>query len=155
MNKKILLSVLILGFLVTVGASSVLAKGWFNGKKDIDPERIMVKKEEMFKAKADLLGISIEQLKEYWSEGKNIGEIAAEMDISEEELRSKIQESHKAKMTEHLNLLVERGRITQEQADTKFTYMQERMDNCDGHVGKFTKDLKGDFSHRKFNRLNK
>jgi len=101
------------------------------------------------------LGISIEQLKEYWSEGKNIGEIAAEMDISEEELRSKIQESHKAKMTEHLNLLVERGKITQEQADTKFIYMQERMDNCDGHVGKFTKDLKGDFSHRKFNRLDK
>jgi len=155
MNKKILLSVLILGFLITVGVSSALAQGWFNGKKDIDPERIMVKKEEMFKAKADLLGISIEQLKEYWSEGKNIGEIAVEMDISEEELRSKIQESHKAKMTEHLNLLVERGRITQEQADTKFTYMQERMDNCDGHVGKFTKDLKGDFSHRKFNRLNK
>jgi len=58
MNKKILLSVLILGFLVTVGASSVLAKGWFNGKKDIDPERIMVKKEEMFKQKQIYWGLA-------------------------------------------------------------------------------------------------
>jgi len=155
MNKKILLSVLILGFLVTVGVSSALARGWFEGKKDIDPERMMAKKEEMFKAKADLLGIGIEQLREYWSEGKNIGEIAAGMDISEEELRLKMQESHREKMQEHLNLLVERGRITQEQADAKFIYMQDRMDNCDGEVGKFTRDLKGDFSHRKFNRFNK
>ena len=155
MSKKILLSVLILGFLITAGTSSVLARGWFDGKREIDPERMIDKKEKMFQNKANLLGISIEQMKEYWSEGKNIGEIATEMDINEEELRVKIQESHKERMTEHLNFLVENGKITQEQADAKFTYIQERMGDCDCHVGKFTKDLKGDFGHRKFNKFNK
>lgn len=155
MNKKILLSLLILGFLITVGVNSALAEGWFRNKENFDPEERVAMRGEMFQSKADLLGISLEQMKEYWSEGKDIKEIAKEMNISEEELQLKIQESHKVRMTEHLNLLVERGRITQEQADAKFTYMQERMDNCDGQVGKFARDLKGDFSHRRLNKLNK
>jgi len=85
MNKKILFSALALGLLFTLGVNSALAQGWFHNKENFDPEQIVAKQTEMFENQANLLGVSVDQMKEYWSEGKNLKEIATELNISDED----------------------------------------------------------------------
>jgi len=48
-----------------------------------------------------------------------------------------MQEGQKERMREGFNALVENGVITQKQADSRFAFMQDRMNNFDGKMGKF------------------
>lgn len=157
MNKKILFSVLALGLLFTLGMNSALAQGWFHNRENFDPEKIVARQTEMFENHANLLGINVNEMKEYWAAGKNLKEIATELNISDEDLRLKMQESRQERMQESLNTLVENGVITQRQADSRLTFMQDRMNNFDGQMGKFGKrGLKEGLSEGcRFNKLNK
>ncbi len=156
MNKKILFSALALSLLFTLGVNSALAQGWFHGRENFDPEKIVDRQTEMFENQANLLGISVDQMKEYWSAGKNLKEIATELNISDEDLRLKMQEGQKERMREGFNALVENGVITQKQADSRLTFTQDRMNNLDGQIGKFGKrGLKEGFGGCKFNKLDK
>ena len=133
MKKKILIfSLIALGAITAIGVSASSSQGWFRGHMaNLSPEEAAEKQEAMFEAKANFFGVSVEELKNLWAEGKNWQEIAEELGISKEEMQTKMQAEMKLKMQEHLQAFVDKGVITQEQADERLQTMEERRASGD------------------------
>lgn len=123
--RKILfysLSVIILfGFL---GANTALARGWFSGKNNWSPDEIVTRYQTMFENEAKILGISVDEYKAKWAEGKNFWEIAKELGLTKEQIQAKIKEMRMAEIKTQLQILVEKGIITQNQADQRLKTME-------------------------------
>lgn len=129
MQKKILFLALILGLLVMAGANSALARGWFSNGSNLEPEELANKHQEMFLEKANLFGIAPEEMKEYWAQGQGLKEIASEIGLSSEDLWTKMQEMQERRenqIKERINVLVEKGVISQEQAEKRFGFENHR-----------------------------
>jgi hypothetical protein len=109
----------------SVGASVVSAHGWFGGT--LDPDAMAARHTEMFTEQANLLGVGIDDVKNAWAAGKTIRELAQEKGITDEQLRTKMQELHAQRMKILLQTLVTKGIITQAQADARLQAMQTRM----------------------------
>jgi len=130
MKKKILLSLLaVLGIIGVLGAGIVSAHGGFGWVGNFDPEKFAERQQTMFQEQADLLGISIDKIKNYWAEGKNFEEIAEAEGITTEQLQEKMKQAREENMKTQLQTLVNKGIITQEQADARLKVMEERTAN--------------------------
>lgn len=116
--------------LAAAGASIASAHGWF---MQLSPEDVALHHEQMFTQKAELLGVSVEEVKNAWAQGKTLAELAREKGISEEQLKERMHSAHKAKMQQHLKALVDQGVITQTQADQRLAVMEERMQEAPLH----------------------
>ena len=142
MKKKHLIYVVLPAItLVLVGAGTTYAYGWLSA--DMSPEEMSEKHQEMFQGKADALGMSTDEIKDAWAQGKSMRDIAEEKGIEHEDLKAKMLEVKKAKMQERLQVLVDQGTISQDQMGQRLETMGERMKNregkCDGekrHQGK-------------------
>jgi len=124
MKKIILSGLVILGVLGAVATSVVLAKnpqGLGIGRKLIgtSPKPGF---EAMLENKADLLGISVDELREKVKQGKTFREIVGEHELTIEEFCEK----NKEKMGEWLQQLVDEGKITEEEMNEKIETMEER-----------------------------
>lgn len=138
MKKKILVyaflpAVLGLG-LVSVKAAS--AHGFMGGWGAVDPQEVATKHRTMFQEQADILGISIDDIKNAWAEGKSIHDLALEKGITEGELQAKMKALRESQMKSQLQALVDQGIITQAQADRRLTTMQQHMENGGKRMGK-------------------
>jgi len=126
MKKKTayaLASVLALGML---SAGTVSAHGWFGGGEAItSPEEFAARHETMFREQANVIGVDESEIKEAWASGKTLFDLAKEKGLSEEEIRSRMQEARKEQMQNRLQALVQGGVITQDQADRKIKTMEE------------------------------
>lgn len=131
MNKKLFFVIPALALLL-VGVGTVSAAGGFFGQgkgnkgalpKDSAGWQMMVEE------KAKLLGISVEEFKNYWLEGKDVWDIAKDKGIDEANLKTQMQEKMKAQRIERekafLSQLVADGKITQAQADARLKKMSE------------------------------
>ena len=94
-----------------------------------------------FQNEANLLGISVDDVKAGWAAGKTIEELAKEHNITTEQLQQKFKDQHLANMRTNLQGLVSAGVITQAQADSRLSFMQSNMDK--GFAGKAGKGMKG------------
>ena len=127
MNKKTI-SFLVLFVALSLGlAGTVSAHGIFGCGGNLDPETIVSNQSQMFAHQAEILGISVDQVKQYWAEGKNMPEIAEELGVDLEDLQIKMKAGREEQMRERLQVLVDNGVITQEQADLRLQHMQDRM----------------------------
>lgn len=115
--------------LVLAGTGIASAHGWFGGFGNVTPEEVAQRQETMFQNKAELFGISVDEMKNYWAEGKNFKEIAEAEGISQEELQERMAEARQEQMRNHLQALVDNGVISQDQADQRLQFMEERMTN--------------------------
>ena len=123
MKKKILLfSLLALAIFAALGTQAALAHGWFGGA-NVDPVTLAERQQAAFEREAAVLGITVDQIKEYWSQGKNMWEIAQELGLSQEQLQTKITEQRQAVWKANLQALVDRGVITPAQADARLKFM--------------------------------
>lgn len=121
-----LLPTIALGF----AGAQVASAHWMGGMgQDVSPEEITTRQTSMFQKTATILGISVDQVKAGWAEGKSIREIAEANGITDDVLKAKMDAARKAKMTEHLNALVAGGVITQAQADTRLAAMEKIGEN--------------------------
>lgn len=115
-----LASILLLGVMVPAFAS---AHGMFGfggmGMTVATPEESAKLTTDRFAREAQLLGITVDEAKSYWAQGKTLREIATEKGISTDALQSKMQELRKTQMKTHLDTLVSQGVITQAQADQR------------------------------------
>ena len=118
------LPVLALGF---VGTSVASAHGWF--MTTATPEEVVARHQTMFEQQAGLLGMTVDEFKAAWAQGKTVRDIATERGITDEALRAKMLELGKQKMKTQLQTLVDRGVITQAQADSRSAAMESRTAN--------------------------
>ncbi len=125
MSKKYLILATI--GLISLTAGSVLAHDW-NGFGNSDPEQTAKHQQAMFEREANMFGISVESIKDYWAEGKTMKEIMEEVGISQEDLEAKMEQNRIQEMKSFVQILVDQGVITQDQADKRLDSFQNQPD---------------------------
>jgi len=78
---------------------------------------------------AGLLGISVAEMKNYWSQGKTLNEIAKDLGLSQADLMAKMKTAQADKLKQSLQDLVVSGSLTQAQADARLKFMAEQTAN--------------------------
>src|SRR3989338_2205849 len=108
------------------------------------PDEVASRHQTMFQNEATLLGISVDDVKSGWAEGKTIGEIATAHGITADQLAQKMKDARGAQMKSQLQALVDKGIITQAQADSRLKVMQNFSQNRKGN-GAMGKGMRGGF----------
>jgi len=146
MKKKYLIyTMLPVMALAVLGAGLVSANGLWGGLGNITPDEIANRQQTMFQDQAQVLGISAEEVKDAWAEGKTIKQIMEEKGISQEQVQARMKELRTQQMKSYLQTLVDKEVISQTQADKRLQVMQSRLDN-----GKMGRGFHGGFG-RGFN----
>src|SRR3989338_6990601 len=105
------------------------AHGWFVGPGNLTTDQIVKRQQNMFQREADLLGISVDEVKNAWAEGKTIKQLMEEKNIDPARVQQKMKDARSQQMKTHLQALVDRGVITQAQADNRLQAMQNTIQN--------------------------
>lgn len=114
-----------LGFL---GLNVASAHGFFGGfGNNLTPDEIASRQQNMFQNEAQLLGISVDDVKNAWAQGKTIIQIAQERGITKEQLQQKIKDMKTRQLKAQLQVLVDKGVITQSQADQRLQYIAGQL----------------------------
>lgn len=116
-----------LAFLGVNVASACGYGGWFGSFVNADPEKIASIQQTMFEKQAQMLGISVDEVKNAWAEGKTISQLAKEKGITAEQLQEKMQNARKEQMKSYLQTLVDKGIITQVQADKRLQFTNTQI----------------------------
>ncbi len=138
MKKKLLgYAVIPVAGLSLLSASMASAAGLgFGGAAMVSADQISMRQQTMFQTEAQMLGISIDEVKNAWAQGKSIMELAQEKGITKEQLQEKMKEIQIKNASTHLQILVEKGVITQTQADQRLQALKNN------------KNIKRGFGHR-------
>ena len=134
MKKKFLMYGILPAVAVAVlGVNQASAHGWFGmGGFNATPDEIAQNQTNTFQKEADLLGISLDAVKQGWSEGKTFAQIAQDNGINQTDLQNKMKAQAKQKLADRLKVLVDKGIITQAQADQRLKFEQQLIDNGKG-----------------------
>jgi hypothetical protein len=108
-----------------VMSTSAMGLGGMMGK-NLSPDEIVNRQTSMFTEQASLIGATIDEVKNAWAEGKDITTLATEKGVTKEQLQARMKVAHEAKMKAQLAILVNKGVITQAQADKRFAAMQSK-----------------------------
>jgi len=136
MLKKFLIStilpILVFGILMAnpVEVKGFGLRGGSFGNTNVDDW--VQRMQKMFENWANLLQISIDKVKNYWVEGKTPKEIMEAENISPEDVQKRIKEKRLEELKNQLQKLVEKGIITQEQANKRFEIMKKWLENQKG-----------------------
>ncbi len=135
MTKKLLAIIAPVAVVALIGAGTVSAHsglgmgfmgfGPFNSSSNSDQFAQM--HQQMFERMASMLGISVDVVKNGWAQGQSITEIAKANGISETDLQAKMQSAAKQQLADQLKVLVDKGVITQAQADQRLNLMQNDL----------------------------
>ncbi|MDP2789533.1 MAG: hypothetical protein Q8O51_00165 [bacterium] len=134
MKRKRVLAAVIAGVaLAAASGSAVFANGWgFGMGSNATPDEIAQQQTDMFQYKADVLGVKVDEVKDAWAKGQTLEELANAKGITDEQLQDKMQASRKTKMQAQLKTLVDKGVITQAQADQRLKVMEDRIASGEG-----------------------
>lgn len=113
--------------LFTVNIAS--AHGWFSGFGTLSADEIASRQQERFQHEADILGISVDEVKNAWAQGKSLWELAEEKGITQEQIQQRMKDAFTQQMKTHMQTLVDQGVITQAQADARLQFMQNNAQN--------------------------
>jgi hypothetical protein len=97
--------------------------GGFGMGPTLSADEIATRQQSEFDNQAALLGISVDDIKAGWAEGKSLDEIATAHGITKDQLAQKMKDARTAQMKTQLQALVVKGVITQAQADSRLTAM--------------------------------
>lgn len=112
--------------LALIGAGGASAQGPLsNGAGDYATNL-----QDKFQREAEVLGVSIDVIKEAWSQGKTLLQLAQDQGIDQTELQNKLKEARKTSMKDRLQTLVNQGIITQTQADQRYSFMEQHLDDA-------------------------
>lgn len=128
MSKRTIALSSILGLiaLIGIGASVASAHGFgfsLGADPSLTPEQNAERIQTRFQEEADLLGTDVDTVKNAWSNGTTLADLADSLGIDQTTLETKLQEQRTARMQEQLQSLVDQGVITQDQADTRLQTM--------------------------------
>ncbi|MFA5954052.1 MAG: hypothetical protein WC817_00760 [Patescibacteria group bacterium] len=129
------------GFL---GATLASAHGSFGGlgfgSFAQSPQDFATNQTARFEAEASLLGVSVDVIKQGWAEGKTLQDIATAAGITSDQLRQRVATAAQDRAKASLQALVDKGVITQAQADQRLKFMQDQ-------ASKAPQNGKGRFMH--------
>jgi competence protein ComGC len=120
-----------------------MAHGMMGGGNTLTPTELAARQTERFTTEAVLLGITVDEVKNYWAQGKGVREIATEKGISNETLQAKMTELKKTEAKARLATLVSQGVITQAQADARIASIEKMTASGKGKMGHGRKGMKG------------
>ena len=136
-HKKFLayamLPVLSMGLFMALPAA---AHGMFGMGGNATPEEIASRHQSLFQEQAGLIGATVDEVKNAWADGKNFIDLAKEKGVTEEQLKTKMQAARTAQLKAQLKTLVDKGIITQAQADKRLTALQNKAEKMHGQMGK-------------------
>ncbi len=95
-----------------------------------------------FQRDAKILGVTVDEVKNAWVEGKSIFDLAKDKGISEATLQANMKLAKETEMKAKMAELVNAGVITQAQADKKIANMQTKQAESK-QSGKMMKNKKG------------
>lgn len=115
----------------TLGVTNLASAQGFGGMwgASVTPDDIATRQRTMFQTEAQILGISIDEVKAAWAEGKTPMQIAAEKGISKDQIQTRMKELQVQRVKTQLQVLVDKGVITQAQADKRLQVVQTRVEN--------------------------
>jgi hypothetical protein len=116
-----LTAVLGLGLL---GVNAASAHGMFGPMNNLSVEDVAAQQQNMFQDQATLLGVTVDEVKNAWAEGKSLQTLAQEKGITQDQLQQRMKDAQLAKTKTMLQGLVTKGIITQTQADKRLTSIQ-------------------------------
>ncbi|MFA6495141.1 MAG: hypothetical protein WC246_02335 [Candidatus Paceibacterota bacterium] len=116
-----------------LGAGVASAHGLFWNASS--PEQIAANQLTAFQNEAAMLGISVDELKSEWAQGKSLIEIAQANGITKEQLQQKMKDARLAQIKTSLQALVTNGVITQAQADARLQSIQNNQATHPGRRG--------------------
>lgn len=151
MNKKLFAYVLlpVVSFsILGAGIASANGWGWFGGSYNTDPTQFASQQQTMFQQRAQLLGVTIDEIKNAWAQGKTISQLAQEKGISQADLQKRATDLRTQQLKDKMQVLVSQGVVTQAQADARLQFMQTQSANKKGmgflglgfHSGNKTKE---------------
>lgn len=134
MGKRYFVSTAALVFaFVLLGPAAASAYGMFGFKMGgLTPEQIAQSHQEMFQQQANLLGINAADVKAAWAQGKTLRQMAEEKGITAEQFKQKLLAQKVQRMKDSLKVLVDKGVITQAQADQRLQIMQSSIQRKQG-----------------------
>lgn len=117
-----------------LGTSVASAHGFGGGFMSQSPDEMASNLQKRFEAEAELLGLSIADIKEAWANGVTLQKLAEQKGITKEALKAKMQELRKTEMKNQLQILVNKGVISQAQADKRIALIESGK-IMNGHRG--------------------
>lgn len=134
------LPVIVLGL---AGAGIASAHGTMGGfglgrfGDNLTPDQVATNHQTMFQNEANFLGISVDDVKNGWAQGKTLQQIAQDHGITREQLQQKMKDAWTAAMKTQLQTLVTKGIITQAQADARLQFLESAANGAGkGRMGK-------------------
>ena len=121
-KRKILTYGSIFALAVFLSSGVAKADAFWGGNMSLDERAEMQQK--MFTEQANLLGVSVDEVKNAWANGQNIFELAKAKGISEDTLKAKMESLRAERMKSEMQTLVSKGVITQAQADARIKSME-------------------------------
>jgi ribosomal protein S20 len=115
--------------IVLLSAGIVFAQNYMMG---VSPDELASKQQTMFQQTANILGISIDDVKNAWADGKTISQIAQDHNISQDQLQQKMKDYATQQMNSEMQTLVSKGVINQDQANRRMQTMQSKMSQMMG-----------------------
>ncbi|MDO8469985.1 MAG: hypothetical protein Q7S84_03140 [bacterium] len=120
--------------LVLFGAATVSAHGMFGS--NATPDETASRQQTMFQNKASILGLSIDDVKNAWAKGQTVAQLAAAHGITADQLQQKLRDARAVEQKTRLQALVDKGVITQAQADQRTQFMQTNLSTQNGKSGR-------------------
>lgn len=122
--------------LLGAGVASACGFGFgARGFNNLTADEIATRQQTAFEQQAQILGLSVDEIKAAWAEGKTMKEIMEEKSISQDEVWQRLRDRQAEQLRNQLQALVDKGVVTQEQADKRFQFMQERLKDGNGKRG--------------------
>lgn len=127
------------------GATFVSAHGMGFGMfgQQLTPQQIADAQTNRFQQEANLLGVSVDDIKNAWAQGKSFQQLAQDKGITQQQLQQKMQDLRLQQMKDNLKALVDKGVITQAQADQRLQFMQTQQQNGQGKGRGFGRGMHG------------
>ncbi len=106
-----------------------IGMGMGMGMGNLSADEVATRQTSMFQQQANLIGGTLDEVKQAWADGKDFKTLASEKGVTEAQLQSKMKAVRNEQMKAHLATLVSKGVITQAQADKRLATMATKQAN--------------------------
>ncbi len=109
-----------------VSAHGMMGMGFFGIGSTATPDEIATRQQTMFNQEAEVTGLSVDDIKNAWAQGKGLQQLMTEHNITPEQVQARVKDAQLAQLKTTLAALVSKGIITQAQADARLQFVQNQ-----------------------------